>query len=892
MIGRAHRFRALAALSSLLAVGLGSAGNLAFAQGAVPNGASGASPTAPKQAAGPTGTLPPVLTQFVEATYPEEARKKNLEGTVILELDISSQGKVTSVLVINPAGHGFDEAAVDAARKFVFQPAKQGGKNVAARIRYRYVFTQKLVDPKKGPGSKGGPQVKKGPQVNLSGVLKIAGSDQALANGEVTVTDSSGKTVGQLVTKEDGKWEFNDLPPGKYQVQVKVAGYNTVKVEEEVVPKKITEVVYRMTSASEIGVVVQGKRPPREVTRRTIEQRELSRIPGTNGDALRSLQNLPGVARPPGLAGLLIVRGSAPQDTNVFIDGTFVPLVYHFGGLSSVVPTEMIEQLDFYPGNFSTQYGRVTGGIVDVKLRGAKKDGKYHGMAQADFIDARFVLEGPVPFLKNWTFIAAARRSYVDVWLKPALESAGAGVTSAPVYYDYQLFVETRPTPRSKFRLGLFGSDDRLELLIKEPPANAPIIGGNIGLFTGFWRTQAVYTNDISDDLRFSGMLSYGFDHFNINLGSLYFDLGTHFITHRAELSYKVSKGVTVNVGQDIFLQPYDISIRLPPPPRPGEPSSGPFAGRPPLTLTESGSIYRPAAYAEVELAPSKRARIVSGIRMDYAKDTARWDPSPRVNGRYNIVHEFPRTTIKGGVGVFHAPPQPQEVANVFGTPGIRSNRAIHYSAGMEQELTRHVEVSLEGFYKQLDSLVTRNPTANGSFEYNNQGSGYVVGSELLLRYKPDKRFFGWLAYTLMRSTRQNGPDQPTQLFQYDQTHILTALGSYRLGRGWEFGARFRLVSGPLQTPCVGSLYNSSSGSYACYSGSPFSQRLPTYNQLDLRIDKRWVYKYWKMSMYLDILNVYNRQNPEANSYNFNYSLSTYQTGLPIIPSFGIRGEF
>src|ERR1017187_836772 len=58
-------------------------------------------------------------------------------------------------------------------------------------------------------------------------------------------------------------------------------------------------------------VEVRGEKPPREVTKRTLEQREISRIPGTNGDALRSLQNLPGVGRPPGLAGLLIVRGSA-----------------------------------------------------------------------------------------------------------------------------------------------------------------------------------------------------------------------------------------------------------------------------------------------------------------------------------------------------------------------------------------------------------------------------------------------------------------------------------------------------------------------------------------------------------------------------------------------------
>src|SRR6185369_10736410 len=86
---------------------------------------------------------------------------------------------------------------------------------------------------------------------------------------------------------------------------------------------------------------------------------------------------------------------------------------------------------------------------------------------------------------------------------------------------------------------------------------------------------------------------------------------------------------------------------------------------------------------------------------------------------------------------------------------------------------------------------------------YTSDGVGYVVGSEVLIKYKPDDRFFGWLAYTLSRSIRSDGLGQPERLVQFDQTHILTVLGSYRLGNGWEFGARFPLISGNLITPNV-----------------------------------------------------------------------------------------
>ena len=63
-------------------------------------------------------------------------------------------------------------------------------------------------------------------------------------------------------------------------------------------------------------------------------------------------------------------------------------------------------------------------------------------------------------------------------------------------------------------------------------------------------------------------------------------------------------------------------------------------------------------------------------------------------------------------------------------------------------------------------------------------------------------RFFGWLAYTLSRSTRQDPPDFATRLFQYDQTHILTVLGAYTLPRNWQVGGRFRFVTG---TPAASS---------------------------------------------------------------------------------------
>jgi len=50
-------------------------------------------------------------------------------------------------------------------------------------------------------------------------------------------------------------------------------------------------------------------------------------------------------------------------------------------------------------------------------------------------------------------------------------------------------------------------------------------------------------------------------------------------------------------------------------------------------------------------------------------------------------------------------------------------------------------------------------------------------------------------------------------------------------------------------------------------------------------------FKYWQFGIYLDVQNVYNNGNVEAVGYNYNSTQSSYTTGLPILPSFGMRGE-
>lgn len=822
-----------------------------------------------------TRVQPPVLTKNAVVSYPPEAlaEKYFRETTVVLVLEVDRSGVVTQATPESPAGHGFDEAATSAALALKFTPAMRAGKPLAARVRFRFVFRP--------------------PPAQLVGRVTTPDGQPLRARVSVTLPDA---TVRHVRSEADGHWSLKDLGRGVVTVTVHAQGQRddtsratlehgqetsvVIRLEPLPADPKPSEAFKKDDDAVE-EVEVQGTKPPREVTKRTLTREEIDKIPGTNGDALRSIQSLPGVARPPLIGGFLMVRGSSPVETTTFVDGTPIPIVYHFGGLSSVVPTEVLDRLDFYPGNYGATYGRGTAGMVDVTLRDPRKE--FHGFAQADLIDLRLMVEGPIG-KTGWTFLAAGRRSWFDVWLIPVLEETGAGISTAPRYYDYQLMVQRNFGRRASFRTTFFGSDDALAVTRSKADSSEAAFGGGFDNKTRFYRIQSIYRNEVSEGTALRVVAATGRDQDDISAGGYFISTTEYPSSLRAELSQKIIPGLRANLGVDLIYAPYDLSLRLPPRLQPDLPPGNLPPGAQPVSTAASGQRGFAGGYAELEVVPWVGGRIVPGIRADYASTTRTWDASPRLNLRHDLVSGIPRTTVKGGVGLYHQPPTALESDPTYGQKGLKSNRAVHYAAGFEEQFSEHLDLSVELFAKSLDRLVVSGQ--------RNSGEGRAWGSETLLRFRGHPRYFGWIAYTLSRSERRDSSSESWRLFQYDQTHDLTVVGSYDLGRGYRLGGRFRLVSGSLYTPNVGGGFDASAGSYHPASEEPpFGSRLPLFHQLDLRLDKTWAFAGWKLTAYADVQNVYNHRAIEQVDYNYNYTTSTYARGLPILPSIGLRGE-
>lgn len=856
-----------------------------------------ADPTTP---ATPPSTAAPRLTQFVQAEYPAEALAQGLEGSVLLELTIDVTGHVTQVTVVQPLGHGFDEAATAAARGFVFEPARRDGATVASILRYRYRFSAAAARGAQAPRV----------HALLRGVVRGRG-DQAL-NGVVVTLTLPDETTRRATTDAGGAFRFELEAVGNLRLSMRAEGHEPMEVTEAIADREDLSLTYRLSptrpatapttttpatpgapAAEEDEATIRARRPPREVTRQSLEFREILRMPGTGGDALRAVQNFPGVAR--AINGLLIVRGSTPQDTQIFADGTNIPLVYHFGGLSSVISTELLDRIDFYPGNYSARYGRAQGGIVDVGLRSPRREG-YRFVANINLIDASLFAEGAIT--RNLSFAVSFRRSYIDAILGAVLSGVSAvSFTSLPVYWDYQALLEYRPTSRDRLRLAFLGSDDSLALILNQPAEAAPRFSGSFSTGIGFHAGQLLWEHTFSTNVSSRAMVSLNRNAINIGGGDVFgLDLTFWNLTGRYELSAQLNRQVRANVGLDLTGGPATIQFNGVRAPTEGQTINPSTLAR--VSTQDADTLYRPGAYAEFEVTPTPRLRLIPSLRVDYTRDANRsWAVQPRFAFRWEFARDW---FLKGGVGVFNQPPQPQQSssavnsfnpATTVGNPFLAMQRSVHYGLGVEHNFSRYVSLSIEGFYKDLDDQIIAQPSVQGP-AYLNTGIGRIYGGEILFRHRPSARFFGWLAYTISRSERRDSPQDAYRIFQFDQTHILTLIGSYRLGRGWEVGLRFRFVTGNPATPVAGSVFNGDSGTYTQIPGMPFSTRNAPFHQLDLRIDKTWTFRRGNVDLFLEVLNVYNNANPEGVQYNYNFTQSTTITGIPFFPNLGIRYEY
>jgi TonB family protein len=870
----------------------------------------------------------PVLKEFIKAQYPIHLSKQGIQGTVILDLLVNEQGTIDSITIVKGIHKDLDAEAVKAVKKFQYTPAIAGGTAVPVIIQYEYRFTLDQI------------AVTNPDRINLEGILIEKGTRQPIgdANVIITFTDTTsdstlplpfslylmkiGSTPGQsyeenhllATTDSTGKFAFRALPSVPVSLSVIAPGYEEFRTNETIQQNESLSVKYyiKRSSYSDYEIVVYGKTEEKEVSRRQLTFQEIKKIPGLSGDAVKVVQALPGVSRPSFASGDVIVRGSPTSNSRFFLDGVDIPVLYHFGGLKSAYNSDALAGIDFYPGGFGVTYGGALAGVVELKGREAASD-RWHGYLDMSTIDGSALVEGPIN--KKVSVLATARRSVIgDIaeWLVNKNKDQ-FGFSLLMNYYDYVFRTDYKLSKNNKMFLTFFGSFDSLELVEPEaPPGSSDEISDNANKMSNkVYQHMAIFGWDVA-----FGKIWENTTRASVALGEMslaqygYFKnkQGGEIYYLRDQLTLNLNDKVKAKAGADIQYTSYDVNLS---------------------TIGASRAVHKEkiknwnfgvmGAYLALELKPLQKLTFSPGIRYDYYPELIYdgsivpefWDytafnnnrgfsgePSLRVSGRYALTE---MQTIKLSIGNYSQTPQPmgEVIHKTWGEPSLPTTKAAHYVAGHEWQISDLLSSDIQFYFNSKWNIpeyaTGEDLTAQSDRQknYTDRGRGKMYGMEILLKRLQGKHFSGWISYSLSRAERYDRKEHEWFLTRNDETHNLQILNSWKLRKEWDLGYRLRYVTGKPETPIVGFTVLENDDYYQPIWGKKNSARLDPFFQIDLRVDKKFIYKKWMYSLYLDMQNVsyFFYKSPETTIYNFNYKEKATIAMIPLI-GIGCKAEF
>jgi TonB family protein len=859
-------------------------------------------PSAPPPVAQRSVVKPPKLVRFAEAPYPATERASARTASVLLAISIAADGKVAEVSVVESAGSAFDEAAVSAARLFEFEPAEVDGKPVPVRIQYRYDFS--LASNVAPPPAK--------TTSEFAGIVRDRKSGRPLAGVRVDLDGAS------TTTDTEGKFHFADVSPGVHAVSLSGSEFTPTATEENLTSGQRYDAAYDVEARNanqkpeeqvDLELVIIDTPIQKSIAATSISSDQGARVAGTGGDVIKVVENLPGVARSSVGSGALVVWGAAGADTRIYVDDVHIPVLYHEGGFRSVIHSDLVKSVELEPGGYGAAHGRGLGGLVTVGLKPLQFDG-YHGSLALDAIDAAASVRGSIGSAVR--FAAAVRRSHLD-WVLARVSSRDVGeFVPIPRYWDSQLRLAWVPRDDESLELGaLLSSDTISRSIVAADPAESKRDGKR----SGFDRVYLRYEHRMEDGSQVTLTPFVGLDHTAVEnrFGAVPAQIDNDSMLYglRAAYSGKATEYLTLSAGIDAELMTSTVRRvgSVTSPAREGDihvfgeaPSDQINADR------WTSAIASLAPYAQADLAVlDNRLHVIPGIRIEPtlvqasrrtppqgelpALGTMREQTSlePRLALRWSLSDAF---GVRAAFGIYHQPPLAEDLSAVFGNPELGVAKALHYLAGANLKFSDALALEVTGFFSRQSDLVTRSPlsTPRQAEALVQDGFGRAYGGQVLLRHDLSGRFFGWLSYSLVRSQRIDGGVGQYRLFDFDQTHVLTALGSYDLGAGFEIGARFRYSSGYPRTPVVGAVYDSRTDAYQPVFGAHNSIRIPAFYSFDVRATKRFALGGGsELELYLDVQNVSDHRNAEEIVYNFDYGKKSYITGLSILPVLGAK---
>ena len=717
----------------------------------------------------------------------------------------------------------------------------------------------------------------------IEGTVYNNNTKTPLAGAEVQIL----QTDERQKTDENGKFVFSAVPEGTYTLVTTVPETELIQRTSVVVAageRQKTEIYVATEQYRLESVEVTGKSVPKTVNKKSIQAAEITRLPGTAGDALRALPAIPGIGVANDFSGALYIRGGSDEDNLYYFDRVPVGYPYHFGGLVSSLSSEIIADIDVYAGGYGAEYGVDSQAVIDISSQN-DSPADLRGKFNLNVLYSEGLLQGKIG--ENGFWYAAGRRSYIDLFIGTLTFNA-VSIDSFPRFWDYQIKAGYDLNEKHQFFFNLFASGDQFALTLTGENVDEGF-RGNTSFESGFEGAGIHLRSFLTERLTSFLSLTRSDFLFDVNFGpeiSLNIDAPSY--TLREDLIYELNPKHRLESGLILGIEPGQVTGTFTRIPDEGEVDYD-IRFEEKIALDEYVRGQRIEGYLQDRYTLLPSLSVVFGLRFDYFNRTDELSIQPRGS----LLVELPNNSeLQFAYGVYNQAPIPALLSPTIGNPALKPSRASHYILELERQLSQETEIKMSAYYKDLTGLATVDEEA----AYLNQGVGYAQGTEIFLKHQRGNRFFGWISYAYALSKRRDRIGEPYRFYSFDQTHVATLAASYNLTPTWEFGAKWQYRTGNPYTPVEDAKiqFDPRNGRpiYIPIYAETNSDRLPAYHRLDLRISKIFQFKRWKLGAFLELLNTYNRKNLLDYRYSDDYKTRDDINQLPILPYFGITAEF
>ncbi len=767
----------------------------------------------------------------------------------------------------------------------------------------------------------------------ISGVVIDKATQKTLANISVTI---DGEKIG-VVTDTNGVFRITNAPLKSLNINFSLLGYksftrsniivnagNEINLNIELEPNNAQlEAVIITSKSTKKTARAATLENPLSVQRLTTE--EIVANPGGNFDISKVIQTLPGVgggAAGGGFRNDIIIRGGAPNENVFYLDGIEIPVINHFqtqgssGGPQGMLNVSFIEDVKLSTSAFDARYDNAMSSVFQFKQKTGNPN-KFQGNVRLSATEVAATLEGALSKNKKTTFLASARRSYLQL-LFSAID-----LPIRPNYWDFQTKITKKINNKTTLSFIAIGAIDEFSFaaIKKATPEKQYILNSNplinqwnytAGLSlkrlikNGFVNI-ALSRNDFRNDVKqyedntlklatqktldvtsgeAENKLRFDINK-NINGWKIAYGGIVQLVDYNNNTFSVIRKEIKDNAG--IIIQP-SVAISF----------SSPLK-----------NFLRYGAFAQVSNRFfDRRLGVSAGIRTDMNSFTTTGNNglktlSPRISMSYVLADKW---TANASIGSYYKI-APYTILGYANNAGVLVNknadylRSNHYVAGVEYLHNDNLRITAEGFYKKYsnvpvsarDGISLSNLGSDfnllGNEAVNTNGKGNAYGFEFFAQQKLSKKFFGILSYTFYRS-KFSGVNNILIPSTWDNKHLLSFTWGYKFPRNFELGLKFRYQGGAAYTPFddVASQTNYLSKGQGILDYNRLNTlRLRGFHASDVRIDKKWNFRKLTFDLFMDVNNWYIAKNAAQPNYTFkrtadNTAFATTDN-LPIKPN-------